>query len=163
MGKNLGFRAWFYFRQGWSTYFAFIFAAINTLTVTYYLAIERIPTLEAIFPTFFQYVILISSIGVPILVLVGYAHYKKTKARRAEIDIGQETNPYMVRILLNSELSLKLNLKLIQKTIKMSKGEQLTQEELHELEELENKYLKFVNERKFGIEELDFFKKSENL
>ena len=43
MKSNLAFRAWFYFRQGWSTYFAFIFAAINTLTVTYYLAIEKIP------------------------------------------------------------------------------------------------------------------------
>ena len=46
MAKNLGFRGWFYFRTGWSTYFAFIFAAINTLTVTYYLAIEQAPILR---------------------------------------------------------------------------------------------------------------------
>jgi len=106
----------------------------------------------------------ISSIGVPLLVIIGYLHYKKTKARRAEIDIGQETNPYMVRILLNSELSLQLNLKLIEKTIKMSKGEELTQKELHELEELLTKYSKFVNDRKFGTKtELDFFRKCENL
>jgi len=31
MPKHTGFRGWFYFRMGWSTYFAFIFAAINTL------------------------------------------------------------------------------------------------------------------------------------
>jgi len=164
MEKNLAFRGWFYFRQGWSTYFAFIFAAINTLTVTYYLAIEKIPSLQIIFPNFIQYVVLISGIGVPILIAVGYAHYKKTKARRAEIDIGQETNPYMVRILLNSELTLQLSLKLIEKTIKMSNGEQLSQEELEELEELQNKYRKLMKERKFGARtELDFFKKSENL
>ena len=36
VARNSGFRAWFYFRNGWSLYFAFIFAAINTLTVTYY-------------------------------------------------------------------------------------------------------------------------------
>lgn len=163
MAKNLGFRGWFYFRQGWSTYFAFIFAAINTLTVTYYLAIERIPALQVVFPNFVQYVIIISSIGVPLLVTIGYVHFKKTKARRAEIDIGQETNPYMVRILLNSELSLKLNLKLLEKTIKLSKSEQLTKEELHELEELQNEFSKFVNERKFGAKmELDFFKKFGN-
>ena len=52
MGKNLGFRAWFYFRNGWSMYFAFMFAAINTLTVTYFLAIERVPFLTTIFPSF---------------------------------------------------------------------------------------------------------------
>ena len=32
--NNLGFRSWYYFRTGWSTYFAFILAALNTLTVT---------------------------------------------------------------------------------------------------------------------------------
>ena len=56
MGKPKGFRGWYYFRMGWSTYFAFIFAAVNTLTVTYYLAIEKVPTLMSIFPTFIQYV-----------------------------------------------------------------------------------------------------------
>ena len=50
--KKLLFRAWFYFRNGWGTYFAFIFAAINTLTVTYFLAIEEYPILNSIFPSF---------------------------------------------------------------------------------------------------------------
>ncbi|SVE64402.1 uncharacterized protein METZ01_LOCUS517256, partial [marine metagenome] len=43
MTKNTGFRGWYYFRIGYSSYFAFIFAAINTLTVTYFLAIENYP------------------------------------------------------------------------------------------------------------------------
>ena len=77
MGKNPGFRAWFYFRQGWSVYFAFIFAAINMLTVTYFLAIENYPTLKEVFPSFEQYVLIAVVIGVPLLTLVGYAHYKK--------------------------------------------------------------------------------------
>ena len=46
MSRNRGFRGWYYFRMGWSTYFAFMFAAINTLTVTFYLAIEKYPGLE---------------------------------------------------------------------------------------------------------------------
>ena len=50
--NNLGFRGWYYFRTGWSTYFAFILAAINTLTVTYFLAIENYPSLKSIFPQF---------------------------------------------------------------------------------------------------------------
>ena len=55
MRQNIGFRGWFYFRQGWTTYFAFIFAAINTLTVTYFLAIQEYPFLNEIFPTFIHY------------------------------------------------------------------------------------------------------------
>ena len=50
--KNLSFRGWYYFRTGWSTYFAFILAAINTLTVTYFLAIENYPSLKLVFPSF---------------------------------------------------------------------------------------------------------------
>ncbi len=49
--RNIGYRAWFYFRMGWSTYFAFILAAINTLTVTYFLAIENYSELMAVFPS----------------------------------------------------------------------------------------------------------------
>ena len=49
---NVGFRFWYYFRSGYGTYFAFILAAVNTLTVTYYLAIEKFPTLQAVFPSF---------------------------------------------------------------------------------------------------------------
>tara|TARA_B100000749_G_scaffold166733_1_gene128113 strand:+ start:57 stop:191 length:135 start_codon:yes stop_codon:yes gene_type:complete len=41
--KNLGFRGWFYFRTGWATYFAFMVAAVNALTVTFFLAIEKYP------------------------------------------------------------------------------------------------------------------------
>ena len=77
MGKNPGFRAWFYFRQGWSVYFAFVFAAINMLTVTYFLAIENYPTLKEVFPSFEQYILIVALIGVPLLASVGYAHYKK--------------------------------------------------------------------------------------
>ena len=99
MGKNKGFRSWYYFRMGWSTYFAFIFAAINTLTVTYFLAIEKVPSLEILFPNFIQYVLIVSGIGTPLLILVGYAHYKRSKAFKSEVDIIVETNPCSVLVL----------------------------------------------------------------
>ena len=90
MARNLGFRAWFYFRNGWSLYFAFIFAAINTLTVTYYLAVEKYPDLNWIFPTFLHYIVVVCVTGVPFLIFVGYIHYKRTAARKAEVDISYE-------------------------------------------------------------------------
>ena len=71
MVKNTGFRSWYYFRMGWSTYFAFVFAAVNTLTVTYFLAIENYPILKEVFPTFAIYIIIIAGIGIPLLTFVG--------------------------------------------------------------------------------------------
>ena len=91
MARNLGFRAWFYFRNGWSLYFAFIFAAINTLTVTFYLAIEKYPDINWMFPTFFHYIVIVCGMGIPLLIIVGYVHYKRTAARKAEVDNSYET------------------------------------------------------------------------
>ena len=77
MVKRLGFRAWFYFRQGWGTYFAFVLAAVNTLTVTYYLAIEKAPALKEIFPTFVFYMIFTVSVGITLLIIIGYFNYHR--------------------------------------------------------------------------------------
>ena len=158
--KNLGFRGWFYFRQGWSNYFAFVFAAVNTLTVTYYLAIEKYPLLETIFPSFLQYVVIISAIGVPLLIFIGYAHWKKTAARKAEVDIFYEANPYLVRVLVNTELILKLNLALNERIIKLAQKNQLTEKDHNDLKELQDELIEFITTRKFrGKDDWSFFTK----
>jgi len=160
MGMNLGFRGWFYFRQGWSTYFAFIFAAINTMVVTYYLAIENIPVLKEVFPTFYVYLLVISSIGIPLLILVGYAHFKRTKAYRAEADIYYESNPFALRTLTNTEILVKLNLKLSKNILKLSKNEQLTENEIEETKIINDELTKYIQERSFkNKKDLEFFKK----
>ena len=137
MKRNLAFRSWYYFRNGWSTYFAFIFAAINTLTVTYFLAIERYPFLHDIFPTFIHYVVILCLTGIPILILIGYAHFKRTSAYRSEADIGMEVNPYFRRILLNTELMVPFHLKLTELLVKISENEKLNKEDLEELKKLQ--------------------------
>ena len=147
MCANSGFRAWFYFRQGWSTYFAFIFAAINTLTVTYYLAIENYPILQGIFPTFEIYILIIAFVGIPTLVFVGYAHYKKTPSYRAEADVWMESNPWQARILVNSQFSLSLNLKMLNLITKLSNNEKISQVELDELKELQKKFEGHLDKR----------------
>ena len=140
MDKKRGYRGWFYFRIGWSTYFAFIIAAVNTLTVTYYLAIENYPTLKALFPTFEQYIIIIMAIGIPLLSFTGYAHYKRTKAYRSETDIWIESNPWQARLLVNTEMIIGLNLKLSEFIIKLSKGEKLNGNQLKELIDLQKRF-----------------------
>ena len=147
MSRNPGFRAWFYFRNGWSLYFAFVFAAINTLTVTFYLAIEKYPNLNWIFPTFFHYILVVVSIGVPLLVIVGYIHYKRSSARKAEVDISYETDAYKARTLVNTEITIALNMKLLDIITKISKKEEIPNQEYQELEQLREKLVKNLRDR----------------
>ena len=147
MRKELPFRAWFYFRQGWAVYFAFILAAINTLTVTYYLAIERIPLLQTIFPTFLHYILILVSIGIPILVIIGYAHYKKTPAFKVEADINIEVNPHFRRILINTELLLHSYSQVTELLIKLSNNEKLDKEEMEKLSTLKKEINEHMKKR----------------
>jgi len=158
--QRKGFRGWFYFRMGWSTYFVFILAAINTLTVTYFLAIDNYPTLKSIFPSFEQYALLMISVGIPLLIVVGYAHFKKTVAYKSEMDIMIESNPYIARNTVNADLSLKLNLKLISLLLKMSTNEKIEKNEIDEIEKLHSEISKFIVERNFKNNlDIDFLKK----
>ena len=160
MGKNTAFRSWYYFRMGWSTYFAFIFAAINTLTVTYYLAIEKVPELEILFPNFIQYVVIISGIGVPVLVAIGYIHYKRSKAFKSEVDIIVETNPYQRRTIVNTELLLETNLKLMEFLVRLSKNEKINEQEIKELIDKNKKISEHMEKRTFSNDiDLNYIRK----
>ena len=160
MKQRIGFRGWFYFRTGWSTYFVFILAAINTLTVTYFLAVDNYPLLKVIFPTFEQYTLITVSIGIPLLILVGYFHFKRSLAFKSELDIQTESNPYLSRNTVNADLTLKLNLKLISLLLKMSTGEKIDKNEIDEIGKLHHDILKFVDERNFKNNlDIDFLKK----
>lgn len=159
MKKNTGFRGWFYFRMGYASYFAFIFAAINTLTVTYYLAVEKYPTLEAIFPNFVQYVVIVAAIGIPLLILVGYSHFKKTQAYRSEAEISMESDPFRRRMVINTEILVNLNLKLTEMVLKLSQDEKLSSEELDKIKKTQQELSNFVKERTFqNQKDLLYFK-----
>ena len=152
MTKHVGFRGWFYFRQGWSVYFAFIFAAINTLTVTYFLAIENYSFLKEVFPSFIHYVIIVSAVGIPCLVFIGYAHYKRTPSFKAEADIQIEANPHFRRTLINTELLLSMFLEISQLTMKLSNNEKLTDKELDQLSKLQQKLNEHINKRVVSLD-----------
>ena len=147
MRKSLAFRAWFYFRQGWSTYFAFIFAAINTLIVTYFLAIENYPYLKSIFPSFVNYFMVFVLIGIPLLITIGYIHYKKSGAFKAEADISMEANPHFRRMLINTELLLSAYLQLTDVLMKLSKNEKLTDSQIEEISKLQKEFTEHIDKR----------------
>ena len=161
MGENLVFRSWYYFRQGWSTYFAFIFAATNTLTVTYFLAVDNYPELKIIFPSFEIYIGIISLIGVPLLVLIGYLHYKKSAAYRSEADIIFEVNPFVRRMLVNTELLIKLNLQLTENMIASSKNQKNSEDEIKNLKKLKDELQQLIDNRSFSNKmDLEYLKKN---
>ena len=146
MSTSTGFRGWFYFRMGWSTYFAFILAAINTLTVTYFLAVDNYPALKMIFPSFEIYVLIIISIGVPLLIFVGYSHYKKTKAFKSEVDILVESNPILRRNTVNADIILRFNINLINLVLKLSK-DTISEDELNDMKKFQNEITDLIKNR----------------
>ena len=159
MKQNYFFRLWFYFRNGWSIYFAFIFAAINTLTVTYFLAIDNYPFLQEIFPSFIHYIIIIGLVGVPILIGAGYVHFKKSPSFRAESAVSYESNPWALRDLVNSEYNLILSLKILEMLNKISEKDKSNLSELEESQKLEKELREFLNNRTTDNKlDLDYFK-----
>ena len=159
MGTSTGFRGWFYFRMGWSTYFAFILAAINTLTVTYFLAVDNYPALKIIFPSFEIYVLILISIGVPLLIFIGYCHYKKTKAFRSEMDILVESNPFLRRTTVNTDIILRFNINLISLVLKLSK-DTISEDELNDMEKIQKEITDLIKNRSlFNSLDIDYINK----
>ena len=131
--------------------------------MTFYLAIEKYPLLEFIFPTFIHYVVIIGSVGVPLLIMIGYVHFKRTAARRAEMDVSYETNPYFARTLINTQILISLNMKLAEIVLKLSTGEKLSEEEIANTRKLQDELNDFISQRTFKNKmDLEFFKKLES-
>ena len=132
--------------MGWSTYFAFILAAINTLTVTYFLAVDNYPALKIIFPSFEIYVLILISIGVPLLIFIGYSHYKKTKAFRSEMDILVESNPFLRRNTVNTDVNIRFSLKLIELILKLSKNT-ISEKEFNDIKKFHKEIFELIKNR----------------
>ena len=148
MGANkFVFRSWFYFRNGWSLYLAFIFAAVNALTVTYFLAIEKYPLLQTIFPSFPVYVVIVAGLGIPILILIGYVHHKKSEAFKSEADIYLEVNRYHARQVVNGELSLKLEKIILDLLLKMNVTDSISNEHKQNIEDFLKEYEELTKTR----------------
>ena len=162
MKKKTPFRAWFFFRQGWSLYFAFILAAINTLTVTYFLAIENYPSLKQIFPTFEVYIITMVFVGIPMLVFIGYVHFRRSPAYTSEAGVIFTSNPYHARNLINGELNLRLNQALLKIIVKLSQNEKFESHEIEEITSMQKEVEKYNAERTlWNKKDFDFIHKLE--
>jgi len=152
VGNHKGFRGWYYLRIGWSTYFAFIFAVVNTAVVTYYLAIEKAPFLQTIFPSFIAYIVILSAIGVPILIVAGYIHFQRSYAYGSEAEIATETNPYFYKAApgWHRQVMFPVFLQITELLVKVSNNEKLNEDESKELSELQKKIKRLMEGESIG-------------
>ena len=152
--------------MGWTTYFGFILAAINTFTVTYYLAIEKAPFLKELFPSFISYIIIIGVIAVPILITVGWIHFRKTAAYGSEAEIQIESNPYYFKAIpgWNKDVLFPTLLKITEFMIRTSKNEKLSDKDILELTQLQKKLNTLISGGMIGSprKAQDIFDKNHN-
>jgi hypothetical protein len=92
------FRAWYYFRLGYSTYLTFLLGYMSTLVTVYYLAIRNMPTLLDLFPHFAEFGILATVVGGPLAVVIGWIHLKRSGLYSSEADISVESSPYTYKL-----------------------------------------------------------------
>lgn len=152
MRASLPFRAWFYFRMGYSVYLSFILAAVNVMVTVYYLAISNIEDLSSVFPDFTSWAITVILIGTPLAVFIGWMHLKRSPAYRSEMDVSVESNPYYYKLppgywkdaLVPALLeTMKLNIKLLNKEV-------LTETEIKQLKELQRKLELLIDGGRLG-------------
>ena len=79
------------------------------------------------------------------------------------MDVSYETNPYVARTLVNTQIIVSLNLKLIEIILKLSTGEKLSKEEIADTRKLQEELNDFISQRTFKNKmDLKFFKKIES-
>lgn len=96
--KRLPFRAWWYFRTGYTQYFSFILALGNMFTITYYLVIVDNPFLGSVLPNFSTYIVISSIIGIPLLSILGFVHMRRSLAYTSDVEIVNESNPFNYKL-----------------------------------------------------------------
>jgi hypothetical protein len=144
--KNSALRGFFYFRIGYLTYFATIVGGINILTSTYFLAIQKAPSILGIFSTFEIYVASIALAGIPIIIFAGWLHLKRIGTFSAEMRVQNEAHPYNYKLVpgVQKEVYGPAYLAILQLNIKKVKGEKLTEEEIAHIKNLEDQLVKLI-------------------
>ena len=109
------------------------------MTVTYYLAIENLPVLKEIFPTFTNYVLILIIVGIPSLILTGWLHFRRSTAYKSEAEISFESNPYIYKLPPGFWVKavMPFYLQTSKMLVKISKNESLTDEEIQKISDLE--------------------------
>lgn len=127
--------------MGYATYLTFILASINAMVTVYYLAINNIPALEVVFPSFSIWVAFVVATVTPLAVFLGWLHLKRSPAYRSELDVSIEANPYYYKLPPGywKEALAPVLLELLRLNLKIISKEPLTETELNTLKNLQKK------------------------
>ena len=117
------------------------------MTSTYFLAIDKIPELFSIFPTFEIYIVTIITIGIPIVVLAGWIHLKKVGTFSAEQNVSAEIQPFNYKPLpgFSEKVIFPTYHELIKLLIKKINNEKLSENDKNRLNQLEKDLIKLIN------------------
>ena len=109
--------------------------------------IDNYPSLKTIFPSFEIYILIVVSIGIPLLIIIGYVHFKRSQSFKSEADVLIESNPYQRRNTVNSELLVRMNLELMTILLKVAKKEDLSDDEIKKITKLHDEIIELSKNR----------------
>lgn len=133
-----GWRTLFYFRTGYATYLVLLLGAINVLTSTYFLAVEQIPLIKEIFPTFESYVLTAVAVAIPAVTATGYIHFKRVGAHSAGMSVATQHHIFNYRMPpgFTIEVFGPAYKAILKAALKRTSSEKLTEEEIREIDEI---------------------------
>ena len=81
------------------------------------------------------------SLGIPLLIFIGYLHYKKSPSYTSEADISVESYPYYYKLTpgFDREVVFPLYFMMTKMMKKISSGEKFSDTELKEIDDLQEK------------------------
>jgi len=136
------FRAWFYFRQGYNLYLAFLIGFASNIVVLFRLGVEPNKPLLSIFPTLGIFTAVGLLVAIPVGILTGLYHMKRTGAYAADASVATEANPYIYKVVPGKEKEVFLPLWIL--TVRglakmLDQQKTMTSDERKEMENLLNK------------------------
>ena len=150
---RLLYRAWFYFRIGYSTYIAFFIGFASNIVVIYALAVKQNTLLLPYFDRLWVFALVTLVVAVPISVLVGLFHMKRTGAFAADASVSLEANPYIYKVVpgKEQEVILPLMIATVQGIVKvLQRQNNLTESERKEFEDVLLKADRLLRGQVFG-------------
>ena len=148
------FRAWFYFRTGYNLYLAFLIGFASNIVVLFRLGVEPNNTLHSILPSLGIFTAVGLLVAIPVGILTGLYHMKRTGAYAADASVATEANPYIYKVVpgKEKEVFLPLWILTVQSLARMlDQQKTMTPEEKKEVEEILNKANSLLDGEYVGI------------
>ncbi len=124
-----------------------IIGVINILTTSYFLAIQKVPFVLEIFPTFQSYIIFVIAVGIPIVTVVGWLHFKRIGTFSTEAAIHEQAFPYNYKLLpgYNKEVFGPAYVEILRLNRKKILGEKLSDDETNKIKSIEKQLEDLIN------------------